>query len=327
MPNRPLGRVERLRKIENLLFQHPQGMRVVEIARACGVDRRTVYRDLDALEGSGVPIVQKSGRYGLVRDQFQATLQFSYNEAVIMFLATRLLAACIAVYNPHLLTVLAKLGKVMAEPVSSHLALVASEHSAAPANARLAHVLEVVASAWLHRRKVRLWVENALQGGVTLRVLSPYLLEPTVQGELYVVGQDETSGKIRSLSLRTVQRAQVLDLASEADARFSPGAYLAPVWSMPGSDNVQTVVLHFDPEAALQVRSRRWHASQRIEDLANGGCRLTVAVDDWRTMCPWIRSWGAQVEVVSPRALREAMADEAVRLATIYHESVEKTPA
>lgn len=327
MANRPIGRVERLRKIENLLFQHPQGLRVVEIAHACGVDRRTVYRDLDALEGSGVPIVQKAGRYGLVRDQFQAKLQFSYNEAIILFLATRLLSACIAVYNPHLLTVLTKLGKVMAEPISSHLALVAQSHSEAPANARLATVLEVVASAWLHRRKVRLWVENPLQGGVTLRVFSPYMLEPTVQGNLYVVGQDETAGQIRSLNLQTVQRAQVLDLLCDADARFSPTAYLAPAWGMTNGDSPQPVVLHFAPEVANHARSRRWHASQRVDDLADGGCRLMVTISDWQAMIPWIWSWGAGVEVVSPPSLREAVAEQAARLAALYYETIEKTPA
>jgi predicted DNA-binding transcriptional regulator YafY len=35
-------------------------------------------------------------------------------------------------------------------------------------------------------------------------------------------------------------------------------------------------------------------------------------------MEPWIRSWGAEVEVLSPPSLRQAIAEEATRMAARY---------
>jgi predicted DNA-binding transcriptional regulator YafY len=38
-------------------------------------------------------------------------------------------------------------------------------------------------------------------------------------------------------------------------------------------------------------------------------------------MMPWIRGWGAEVEVLSPDTLRQAMAEEALRLIKVYNQN------
>jgi predicted DNA-binding transcriptional regulator YafY len=35
-------------------------------------------------------------------------------------------------------------------------------------------------------------------------------------------------------------------------------------------------------------------------------------------MRPWIRSWGAEVEVLAPLALRQEIAEEAAKMAVVY---------
>ena len=50
-------RTARLLKVEHLLYQNPKGLMIEEIARLCGVSKRTTYRDLKALESElSVPI-------------------------------------------------------------------------------------------------------------------------------------------------------------------------------------------------------------------------------------------------------------------------------
>jgi CRISPR-associated endonuclease/helicase Cas3 len=41
-------------------------------------------------------------------------------------------------------------------------------------------------------------------------------------------------------------------------------------------------------------------------------------VGDWLEMLPWIRGWGADVEVVGPEELREKMLAESRRMAKVY---------
>ena len=58
----------RLREIERLLRQHPEGLRQSEIARRLGLHRSTVMRDLPTLEEMGVLLVEDDrGRIGLFR--------------------------------------------------------------------------------------------------------------------------------------------------------------------------------------------------------------------------------------------------------------------
>ena len=61
-----------------------------------------------------------------------------------------------------------------------------------------------------------------------------------------------------------------------------------------------------------------WHPSQEIDDLKDGGCLFTVRVSEPKEMRPWIRSWGAEVEVLSPPMLRQAIAEEAAKMAAVY---------
>ena len=50
----------RLREIEQLLKQHPKGLKQSEIARRLGVHRSTVMRDLPAMEETGILLAEDS---------------------------------------------------------------------------------------------------------------------------------------------------------------------------------------------------------------------------------------------------------------------------
>jgi predicted DNA-binding transcriptional regulator YafY len=66
------------------------------------------------------------------------------------------------------------------------------------------------------------------------------------------------------------------------------------------------------------VKESVWHPSQEIDDLEDGGCVFAVRVSEPKEMQPWVRSWGGEVEVLSPPSLRQAIAEEALRMAAVY---------
>ena len=84
-----LSRVERLRRIEQLLYRASEGVRAAEIAERLGTSQRTVYRDLEQLSERGVPLWQEDGRFGVLRDQHLATIRLSFNEAMTCILNKR----------------------------------------------------------------------------------------------------------------------------------------------------------------------------------------------------------------------------------------------
>jgi hypothetical protein len=52
----------------------------------------------------------------------------------------------------------------------------------------------------------------------------------------------------------------------------------------------------------LYLRERRWHPTQRFEDLPDGRLRMTFQVRAMQEVWRWVRSFGGEVEVVRPRA-------------------------
>ena len=69
------SKAARLRRIEHRLYNAPRGLRATELAEYCGVDRRTIYRDLQSLEEMGVPVWEDQGRYGIERDSYLSTIR------------------------------------------------------------------------------------------------------------------------------------------------------------------------------------------------------------------------------------------------------------
>jgi predicted DNA-binding transcriptional regulator YafY len=317
--SRIFNRAERLRAIERLLYRTPTGMRAVEIAEACEVDRRTIYRDLDLLSVGGVPIWQDQGRFGIERDRYLTTVRLNFNEAFAFYMAARLLARHTDEHNPHVVTALDKLATALPEPISGYVARTAAHVRARALNDRYIQVLEAVALAWSLQRKVRLWYRSPRSGQVRQRDFAPYAVEPSGTGyACYVIGFDDWSGEMRTFKLERLERAQMLDATYKIPDGFDPDQYLATSWGIMHGEGEVEVVLQFSPAVASRVKESVWHPSQEIGDLEDGGCVFAVRVSEPKEMQPWVRSWGAEVEVLSPPSLRQAIAEEAQRMAAVY---------
>ena len=77
-------------------------------------------------------------------------------------------------------------------------------------------------------------------------------------------------------------------------------------------------VLRFHPRVAGRVQESRWLRSQQVEVQPDGYLLWRAKVAEWQEMLPWIRGWGADVEVVAPVALRAELEREVRRLMQLY---------
>ena len=314
---RLVTRTARLRQIEELLLVMPAGLPAIELAHRLSVDRRTVYRDLDFLSEQGVPLWQESGHFGINRTAYLAAIRLSFHEAIALVLAGLLLARTIDERNPHVTAALRKLAAVLPFPLVPHLHRAAERVQTHDDGLRQVAILEVVAEGWGAGRKVRLGYRSPRSGVLRERVIAPYALEPTASG-LYVIGHDDWAGDIRTFKLERLEKADLLDETYAIPPDFDPEAHLATSWGIMSGKEVAEVVLHFTPAALPLVRERRWHPSQSLEPAPDGGGVLRVRVSEPLEMQPWIRSWGAQVEVLSPDWLRERIALELRQAAQLY---------
>jgi predicted DNA-binding transcriptional regulator YafY len=310
-------RTARLRQLEEILLLKPGGMRAVDLARQLGVDRRTIYRDLDFLAEQGVPLWQENSVFGINRALYQSTIRLTYHESVALVLAGLLLARTFDERNPHVIAALRRLAVTLPEPFTAQLERAALRAQSRQEDYRHTAVLEVIAEGWGAGRKVRIAYSSPGGEPVQERVIAPYLLEPTDAG-VYVIGLDDAKGEIRTFKLERLQSARILPEPYSIPDDFDPAAYLEHSWRIMSSDRPEKVTLRFISDAAPFVRERSWHPSQEIEDHPDGGLTLRLCIAEPREMLPWIRSWGAQVEVIAPEWLRNKVAEELKSAAELY---------
>ncbi len=315
------SKAARLRRIEHRLYNTPDGLRAVQLAEYCGVDRRTIYRDLASLEEMGVPVWEENGRYGIDRESYLSTIRLNLNEAIALFFAARLLAHHSDEHNPHVVAALSKLAAGLPDTtISSHIARAADVIRAKRLRIDYVRALEAITRAWADRHQVRIHY-RAANGALTERVICPYFLEVSrSEPASYVIAHDALRGALRTFKLERVVAAEILPETYTIPDDFDPYAHLASAWGVMDESEVE-VRLRFSPAATQRVKESIWHHSQQIVDLPDGGCELTMHVGGIREVRIWVLGWGADVEVLAPEALRDEVKAHAQRMVALYERS------
>jgi proteasome accessory factor B len=63
------------------------------------------------------------------------------------------------------------------------------------------------------------------------------------------------------------------------------------------------VVIRFNEFAADYIREKRWHASQQIKELPNGGLELHLKLSSLDEVERWVLGWGGHATVLHPSEL------------------------
>lgn len=313
------SKAARLHRLEQLLYNSPQGLRVTEMAERCGVDRRTIYRDLSALEEMTVPVWEHQGVYGIERASYLSTIRLNLNEAVSLYFAARLLSHHSDEHNPHIVSSLQKLAtSIPSATISEHLSRVAEVISARALRSDYICVLETITRAWADRRRVVIRY-RAAGGEVTERIIQPYFLEVSrSEPASYVIAHDELRNARRTFKLERIESAEILESTYIIEQDFDPYTHFAAAWGVMDEAEVE-VWLRFSATAAQRVKESIWHHSQQVEDLPDGGCELRMRIGGIRELRSWVLGWGAEVEVLAPQELRDEVCEHARRMLSLYH--------
>ncbi len=238
MTARLLNRAERLAQIEQILSRNVKGMRAVEIAAACGVDRRTIYRDLALLTETGVPITQNYGRFFIDHEHYTPVIRLSFHESLSLLLAASVLARQSGYGGTHLHAAVAKLQNLM--PTS----LMEYEHPINMSPRKSGHgtamgddqqkLFGKVVQAWIDRRKLKLRYRSR-SGKTRVMILETYFVDCKPNGTLYVVGYDSLSQRVYSLKLQQIDRIKRLDQTYQLP---NAGAIRKYMWDSHATDEI-----------------------------------------------------------------------------------------
>ncbi len=150
----------------------------------------------------------------------------------------------------------------------------------------------------LHYRK--------LDGHTRLYDLHPYTLAIYRQG-LYLFAYDEDARQVKTFALDRIREVRrVRGRTFELPADWDPDAYIEHAFGII-SGRPQRIVLDCSPAIAPYIRERAWHRSQQIEAQSDGWIRLRMDVAPSPELVSWVLSFGAEMRVVAPTALRDGV--------------------
>jgi predicted DNA-binding transcriptional regulator YafY len=319
-----LAKIHRLLQLIGLL-QVGRGCNAESLALECGVSRRTIFRDLDLLRQSGIPLAfdEQQQHYRIPGACLLPPTNFTSEEAL------SLVVLCHELGNETSLPFLGparsaaiKLESSLPTRLREQLRDVVTSVciQTPPVNPLegFKPIYEQLLDAIVSRRNVRISYESFQEEKQLVTRLSPYRMFFS-RRSWYVVGRSSVHRAKRTFHLGRILSATTLADHFKIPRGFSIERYLGNAWHMipePGPDIDVTV--RFGKLVAKNVAEVHWHKTQRLVWRDDGSVDFHATVSGLNEISWWILGYGDQAEVLYPPKLRQLVADRVRRMAAVY---------
>ncbi len=305
-----------------------QGLSVRRLAEKTGVSKRTMWRDLQALQEAGFPLyteeVNGETRYRFDSRPVRALPDkgFTLTQLCALYFS-RTLVQCLAgtPFHAELKSAFDIFERALAPAMKTFLDRLPAVLAAKPAPAKRrdeAGHREIIASlldASLHTRRVSMRYHSLSSGRTKDYLIEPYRIA-YADGGLYLFAYVPEYREVRTFAVERIKRLVVLEEHFEQVRDLGPEAFPHSIGA--GSGEPQRIELEFSARVAPYVGERQWHRSQKMREQPDGSLRLTLEVCvDW-ALRSWILGFGPFVRVVSPAALAEEIYEELDEARTQY---------
>ncbi|GHO44138.1 helix-turn-helix transcriptional regulator [Ktedonospora formicarum] len=308
-----MNRTDRLLAII-LELQGKDRQRAEDLAATFETSKRTIYRDIQALCESGVPVVSTPGQgYALMEGYFLPPLSFSVPEATMLLLGSDLMAQHFdEQYREAALAAARKISgalpKLLHEEVRylrNNIVFVAP----GPQNASDEHEkLLLLRRTILDRRCIRFTYhtrhgEQNGKGGVTSREVNPYRLV-SLYNIWNLVAYCHLRQEIRHFRLDRIEAIEVL-----ASTFQRPYELENP---NPQERRPRPIVVRvlFAPEIARWLQETPNYFMTNCEETPDG-LLITLHIRHEQDIMPWLLGWGRHARVLEPITLRQRVEKEA----------------
>ena len=322
-----MERTERFYKIQQLL-KNRRYVGTQEFLDALEVSRATFKRDLEYLRDRfNAPIVYDAEHEGYRFDdkvEDRAVWQlpglwFSAEELVALLTMDRLLAELgpgvlsevIGPFRKRIRELLAS-GEHSAQDVANRIRVLAmGARAIEPAHFR------TITTALLSRRRLRIRHSRRQDGDVLEREISPQRLVH-YRDNWYVDAFCHKRQALRTFAVDAIEQATVLDKDAKAVGEEALERHFASGYGIFAGVETQQAVLLFNPTRARWVSRETWHPKQDGKLQLDGTYLLKFPYSREPELVMDILKYGADVEVLAPESLRQAVAAQLTAAARHY---------
>ena len=302
-------------KILRTLDAQRLGKTVDALALQLNVGKRTVWRDMVALQEAGFPLISeldgRRTRWKLAAAPFRALseLGLSMMDLCALYMARAMVDGMAgAPFGGALAIVARQIEKTLPPKMRAFLDQLPTLVEAKPGAVKKPgtktyedHVVRLI-EASADRRTATMRYFSASRGAAKDYVIHPYRLVHA-HGGLYLLAWVPEYEEVRTFAVERIQKLSLGEDRFDIQAELAPEAFAHSLGVNQGKPI--RIVVTFKPRIASYVRERTWHASQKFTNLADGSVRMTLHVSADAALRTWILGFGAFAKVESPSWLAE----------------------
>jgi predicted DNA-binding transcriptional regulator YafY len=142
------------------------------------------------------------------------------------------------------------------------------------------------------------------------RTVDPYHLA-NINGEWFLFAYCHLRKDIRTFAPARILQVAETGHAFERPRRFSLEKRLRDSFGVLSGKGDFDVIVRFHDRVADYIREKRWHPSQQLTELPDGGVELRLKLSSLVEVRRWILSWGGDATIVAPLELAESVKEAA----------------
>ena len=317
---------ERLRRLLTILKLLQTGRATPDsLAQECGLSRRTIFRDIEAIRNAGIPLLfdEEQRRYYLVQDFFLKSTHFTPAEALALItLAFEIGDSSKFPFFAAARDASLKLVSVLPSELKEYVAAIGDsvQYLVEPRNQLDEHESQfnLLLKGYTERIAVTITYQSPAEPDDMHLTLQPYVIFFS-RRSWYVVGRSSLHQEVRTFNVGRIREIRLSNEEFVVPSQFKLDKYLGNAWHLiPESGPDSRVILRFSPRVAQNVSEVDWHKTQKIVPLENGGIEYHVTVSGVNEIAWWVLGYGKEVEVVSPPSLREIVRRHAEEMVQTY---------
>lgn len=324
MPGRKQGgysQATRLLKLLDVLQASPSGVAVSALCERFDVHPKSLTRDRQALAAAGYETETLestsplSSRVRLVQRK-NRLVSLSLAERYALLAARRMFDALRDTpLHEQIQSVYAKLTQTLDEKQQASQEALDERFVVLPDQGTKHYAktatLDALLEGVLYRSRVDFQYRKP-DGAQRRGVLEPYAIVLYKQG-LYVIGQrvvpegEAQEGEARAVAVfaaeRFVRATRRYKDHFEVPATFRVDDHFQGAFGIFTGGEVTDVTIDFTRDVAYLIRARRWHPTQKLKTLKDGGVRLSMRIANPTQLISWVLGWGPQATLVAPAGL------------------------
>ncbi len=294
------------------------------LARELDVSAKSIQRDLDFMRDRlDLPLAYHPQRYGYhYTEEVSAfpSLQITEGELFALLVAEKALQQYRGTsFEKPLVSAFKKMAAALPDTVSIHLAdwdqAISFRTSAMPILDLEA--FDALARAAARREQLEIVYRKPGAAAGETRVIDPYQIA-NINGEWFLFAFDHLRKDLRTFAPSRIQAVTRTGKTFTRPKRFSIDHRLRDSFGVLSGKETHNVKIQFNAFAAEFIREKRWHASQVIKPLPNGGVEISLKLSSLIEVQRWVLGWGGNAVVVEPRELVELIRGEAARISAAY---------